>query len=103
MLRIVVDIFRIGCGGSFSSAKMTNRRASLVHRGICALVLLWRCVLVYYTFYLIHWKALDLAAMIAGNPWVRGFLGFVIALVFSSVMYVLVERHLAALRRRLHN
>lgn len=56
-----------------------------------------------YSFYLIHWKALDIAGGIAGNPWLRGCLGFVIALAFSSVLYVLIERRLAALRRRLHN
>ena len=59
--------------------------------------------IITYTFYLIHLKALDVAGMIARNMLVRGCLGFVIALAFSLTMYFLVERHLAALRRRLHN
>jgi len=34
---------------------------------------------------------------------VRAALAFMLAVAFSSAMYFLVERHLGALRRRLHS
>lgn len=59
--------------------------------------------LISYTFYLIHLKALATVDRYIEAPTpVRGLLGFILAVAFSSAMYFLVERHLSALRRRLH-
>jgi peptidoglycan/LPS O-acetylase OafA/YrhL len=55
-----------------------------------------------YTFYLFHGKALELAALFLGNLVTRGCLAFLIALAFSGAMYLLIERHLARVRRHLH-
>jgi len=67
----------------------------------------WRAVrglgLISYTFYLIHYKALDLAAGLLGSEGLaRACLAFVMAIAFSWGMYVLVERRCAELRRQLH-
>jgi len=59
--------------------------------------------LISYTFYLIHLKALVIVHRYTDAPMpVRAVLGFMLAVAFSSAMYFLVERHLGALRRRLH-
>lgn len=59
--------------------------------------------LISYTFYLIHLKALVTVDRYIDAPMpVRAALGFLLAVAFSSAMYFLVERHLGALRRRLH-
>lgn len=61
-----------------------------------------------YTFYLSHMTGLALAGktlrLIDGysNPIGRGVLGFLYAMLFSWLMYALVERRFARLRRRLH-
>lgn len=60
--------------------------------------------LISYTFYLIHLKALVTVDRYVEAPMpVRAVLGFMLAVAFSSAMYFLVERHLSALRRRLHS
>lgn len=59
--------------------------------------------LISYTFYLIHLKALVIVhRYIEASMPVRAVLGFILAVAFSSAMYFFVERHLGALRRRLH-
>lgn len=59
--------------------------------------------LISYTFYLIHLKALVIVHRYTEAPMpVRAVLAFMLAVAFSSAMYFLVERHLGALRRRLH-
>jgi peptidoglycan/LPS O-acetylase OafA/YrhL len=59
--------------------------------------------IISYTFYLCHVKALVVVHryLDATMP-LQGVLGFILAVAFSSAMYFLVERHLGALRRRLH-
>jgi peptidoglycan/LPS O-acetylase OafA/YrhL len=60
--------------------------------------------LISYTFYLIHLKALVIVHRYTDAPMpVRAVLAFMLAVAFSSAMYFLVERHLGALRRRLHS
>jgi peptidoglycan/LPS O-acetylase OafA/YrhL len=68
----------------------------------------WRVMralgLISYTFYLIHFKALDIAAGLLGSEGIaRACLALVLTIAFSWAMYVLVERHCAELRRRLHS
>jgi len=59
--------------------------------------------LISYTFYLVHLRALRLAAYyVGGSQVLDALLAFVGAVAFAAAMYYLVERHLAALRRRLH-
>jgi peptidoglycan/LPS O-acetylase OafA/YrhL len=59
--------------------------------------------LISYTFYLSHLRALGLVSRYYhGSAFVRGMLGFALAVAFSGAMYYLIERHLATLRRRLH-
>jgi peptidoglycan/LPS O-acetylase OafA/YrhL len=59
--------------------------------------------LISYTFYLVHFTALGLAERLLGSSGVlRALLGLALAIGFSWLMYVLVERRLAELRRRLH-
>jgi peptidoglycan/LPS O-acetylase OafA/YrhL len=59
--------------------------------------------LISYTFYLVHFTALGLAERLLGSSGVlRALLGLAFAVGFSWLMYVLVERRLAELRRRLH-
>ncbi|MDE2252089.1 MAG: acyltransferase [Gammaproteobacteria bacterium] len=59
--------------------------------------------LISYTFYLVHFTALGLAERLLGSAGVlRALLGLAFAVGFSWLMYLLVERRLAELRRRLH-
>ncbi|HLQ14065.1 MAG TPA: acyltransferase [Steroidobacteraceae bacterium] len=67
----------------------------------------WRAMrglgLISYTFYLIHFKALDIASGLLGSDGIaRAGLAFGLAVAFSWMMYLLVERRCAELRRRLH-
>ena len=68
----------------------------------------WRVMrglgLISYTFYLVHYKALDIAASLLGSEGIaRAGLAFALTIAFSWAMYVLVERRCAELRRRLHS
>lgn len=59
--------------------------------------------LISYTFYLTHLPCLaliDTHTSLDGLP--RGIAGFIATTAVSSAMYLLVERHLAALRKKLH-
>jgi peptidoglycan/LPS O-acetylase OafA/YrhL len=59
--------------------------------------------LISYSFYLVHVRALHLAAHYLHAPMlVQGVAGFALTVAFASAMYYLVERHLAVIRRRLH-
>ena len=60
--------------------------------------------MISYTFYLIHMLALAAAHeyLPGAGTWVRGFAGLAATIAFSTAMYLLVERRLGALRRRLH-
>lgn len=59
--------------------------------------------LISYTFYLVHLRAIRLAAYyIGGSRLLDAIVAFVAAVAFAAAMYYVVERHLAALRRRLH-
>jgi peptidoglycan/LPS O-acetylase OafA/YrhL len=59
--------------------------------------------LISYTFYLVHLRALRLTAYyVGGSQILDALLAFAAAVAFAAAMYYLVERHLAALRRRLH-
>lgn len=67
----------------------------------------WKSVkalgLISYTFYLFHNTGIDLASRFIGSSVTAKIIGgFVITTIFSSAMYLLVERHLANLRKRLH-
>ena len=66
----------------------------------------WRPVrylgLVSFTFYLCHGISLEFAWRLIEAQIPRAVLGFSIALAFSAAMYVLVEKPIARLRRRLH-
>jgi peptidoglycan/LPS O-acetylase OafA/YrhL len=56
-----------------------------------------------YTFYLIHFKSLDVASRIAGSSKVAtAVVGYAIAIVFSWAMLELVEKRMGKLRKRLH-
>lgn len=56
-----------------------------------------------YTFYLIHITALALVHRYVEGGWaVQAGLGFALSVAFSAAMYFLVERHMAALRRKRH-
>jgi peptidoglycan/LPS O-acetylase OafA/YrhL len=56
-----------------------------------------------YTFYLVHFKALDVAGTLVGSSKLAtAILAYVIALLFSWAMLELVEKRMAKLRKRLH-
>jgi len=59
--------------------------------------------LISYTFYLTHVPCLLLLHLYTdfSRP-VRALLGFIATATVSALMYLLVERHMSALRRRLH-
>jgi peptidoglycan/LPS O-acetylase OafA/YrhL len=57
-----------------------------------------------YTFYLIHFKALDVASRIVGeSKLATALLAFVMTVVFAWAMYELVEKKMGKLRKRLHS
>jgi peptidoglycan/LPS O-acetylase OafA/YrhL len=59
--------------------------------------------LISYTFYLVHVPVLLLVKKYVALPmYPRAAIGFVITVAVSAAMYWFVERHMAALRRRLH-
>lgn len=59
--------------------------------------------LISYTFYLVHLPCLALlGAHTQFNEPTRAVLGFIATITVSGAMYYFVERHLGALRRRLH-
>ena len=59
--------------------------------------------LISYTFYLVHVPVLLLLKKyVPWGMWPRAGLGFVLTVTISAAMYFFVERHMAALRRRLH-
>jgi peptidoglycan/LPS O-acetylase OafA/YrhL len=59
--------------------------------------------LISYTFYLVHVPVLLLVKKYVALPmYPRAAIGFVITVALSAAMYFFVERHMAALRRRLH-
>ena len=61
--------------------------------------------LISYTFYLLHMLALALALEWfpdSGLVW-RGMVGFALTVAAATASYLLIERQLAALRRRLHH
>jgi peptidoglycan/LPS O-acetylase OafA/YrhL len=59
--------------------------------------------IISYTFYLVHEKCLQMAGRLVGHdPLWRGLLGFVFTVAVSTLMYYLVERRFAALRKKLH-
>lgn len=66
----------------------------------------WRPVrylgVVSFTFYLCHGMALEFADRLIKEQVPRALLGFVFALLFSSLMYYLVEKPIVKLRKRLH-
>jgi len=59
--------------------------------------------LISYTFYLSH---MPILALLTEHTTLgmaaRALVGFVATTAFSGLMYLLIERHLGALRRRLH-
>lgn len=60
--------------------------------------------LISYTFYLIHVKAIEFASRyLDPRQWSTLFVALLLAIGFATLMYWLVERRLAALRRRLHS
>jgi peptidoglycan/LPS O-acetylase OafA/YrhL len=60
--------------------------------------------LISYTFYLIHVAALAIVERYVEGPWlVHASLGFALSVAFSVAMYLLVERHMGTLRRRLQS
>jgi len=60
--------------------------------------------LISYTFYLCHFACLRIVEeRLHATAIVRGVVAFVLAVAFSTLMYVLIERNLAAVRRRLHD
>ena len=59
--------------------------------------------LISYTFYLVHVPCLELLRRYTDlGVWPRTVVGFVATVAVSAAMYYFVERHMAALRRRLH-
>jgi len=59
--------------------------------------------LISYTFYLVHVPCLELLKTYADlGKWSRTAVAFVLTVAVSTAMYYLVERRMAALRRRLH-
>jgi len=59
--------------------------------------------LISYTFYLVHIPCLVLLRKYLDlGVWSRTALGFLLTVAVSAAMYLLVERHMAALRKRLH-
>ena len=67
----------------------------------------WKLVrglgVISYTFYLVHFTMLGLAARLVGDEGLlRAGVALALAIGFSWLMYVLVERRLGELRRRLH-
>lgn len=59
--------------------------------------------LISYTFYLVHIPSLELLKRHFDlGVWQRTALAFLLTVAVSSAMYYLVERRMAALRRRLH-
>ena len=59
--------------------------------------------LISYTFYLVHIPVLELLRTYADlGKWPRTVVAFVLTVAVSTAMYYLVERKMAALRRRLH-
>jgi len=59
--------------------------------------------LISYTFYLVHVPILELLhKYVALGKWPRAVIAFALTLAVSAAMYYFVERHLAALRKRLH-
>jgi peptidoglycan/LPS O-acetylase OafA/YrhL len=67
----------------------------------------WRVMrglgLISYTFYLCHLAALRITHQyVDGNPLVKAVVGLAAAIAFASASYWFMERHLAALRKRLH-
>lgn len=60
--------------------------------------------LISYSFYLIHVKALAIASRyIQHQRLLWALLGFSVSVLFATLMYWLIERHLAVMRRRLHH
>ena len=56
-----------------------------------------------YTFYLVHFKALDVAQKLVGpSRLATAIVGYAIAVAFSWAMLELVEKKMARLRKRLH-
>jgi peptidoglycan/LPS O-acetylase OafA/YrhL len=59
--------------------------------------------LISYTFYLVHVPCLELLRRYMDlGVWQRTVVGFLLTVAVSAAMYYFVERHMAALRRRLH-
>jgi peptidoglycan/LPS O-acetylase OafA/YrhL len=59
--------------------------------------------LISYTFYLVHFPSLMIVKRYVDlGVWPRTALAFLLTTAVSTAMYFLVERHMAALRRRLH-
>lgn len=59
--------------------------------------------LISYTFYLVHVKALAIASRyVPRHSFLWPATGFALSIIVSVLMYWLVERHMAALRKRLH-
>jgi peptidoglycan/LPS O-acetylase OafA/YrhL len=60
--------------------------------------------LISYTFYLIHVKAIGFTERyLDPGLWSTRFAALALAIAFSSLMYFLVEKHFAQLRRKLHS
>jgi peptidoglycan/LPS O-acetylase OafA/YrhL len=59
--------------------------------------------IISYTFYLVHEKCLQMAGRLVGHGLlVRGVVGLLFTIAVSTLMYYLVERRFAALRKKLH-
>ena len=59
--------------------------------------------LISYTFYLVHVPCLELLKTYTSlGKWPRTLVAFVLTTAASAAMYYFVERHMAALRKRLH-
>ena len=67
----------------------------------------WRPVrffgVISFTFYLCHLLMLKFADQLADDRGQVAMIGFSLSFIFATSMYFLVERPIAALRRRLHN
>jgi peptidoglycan/LPS O-acetylase OafA/YrhL len=60
--------------------------------------------LISYTFYLIHVKAIGFTERyLPADSWLTRFAALALAIAFSTLMYFLVEKRFAELRRRLHS
>ncbi len=59
--------------------------------------------IISYTMYLIHMIAIKIAEQIIDNIFIQIIISFVFTISFSVLMYYLIEKRMALLRRKLHS